>query len=380
MSAPPKAKVATPGRKVATRKFKTARQIGDADLIGVYRFNADCVLINVRNGVVRANERGYTFEPHSPEHGFSQTLAVDFDADAGCPLFTETLEQCLPDPDDRLLLQFGAGNFLLPSNRYEVCLTSYGPGGTGKSTIADSISNVFEYGSDSLTNLSLRHLCDPKGYSLPRLQKSALNIGTELDSLEFEDSAIWKSLVSGEPIEVRPIYGAPFKMQTTAKLWFLANGLPRFKNGSDAELRRMRFLLFNQKPVAQNPNLKERLKAEAPGIFIWMLEGLCALLGRGSIPYGGENTMSVHDTFSVQNDPVGSFVKIHCRLSVHEHVEKNELLFRYGEFLADHGLPEVLGTSFFKNLKAKFPQLKDSRAWGGGNRIRQICGICVAEQ
>lgn len=110
-----------------------------------------------------------------------------------------------------------------------------------------------------------------------------------------------------------------------------------------------------------------------------MLEGLCALLDRGSIPHGGENTKSVHETFSIHNDPVGSFVANHCRLAAHEQIRKEELISEYRGFLADNGLPEALDVTFFKNLKARFPQLKEKRA-GTNERVRYICGICVTEE
>jgi P4 family phage/plasmid primase-like protien len=360
------------------RLVEGASQIDDAELIGVYQLDGNDILVNARNGVVRVNKEGCKLEYHSPEHGFSQSLAVDYDESAKCELFIETLNQCLPCGEDRTLLQIALGNFLLPSNRHEVCLCSYGPGGTGKSTIANAVESIFEHGSDSLTNLSLRHLLDPKGYSLPRLKRAALNIGTELDSLEFEDSAAWKSLVSGESIEVRPIYGQPFSMRTTAKLWFLANGLPRFKNGSDAEVRRMRFLLFNQKPETQKTDLKEHLRKEANGIFQWILQGLVDLLDLGYVPEGGEHTRAVKETFSVRNNPVGAFVKTRCVVSPSERTPKSDLSSQFVEFLAKHGLPADLEKSFFHRLKALLPQLKDVRA-GTTERVWCFSGIGIRE-
>ena len=73
-------------------------------------------------------------------------------------------------------------------------------------------------------------------------------MGTELDTVDVEDASALKCLVSGEPIEARNIFGRPFKMRSAAKLWFDANDLPPLQTRTDAELRRVRFLHFDQFP------------------------------------------------------------------------------------------------------------------------------------
>jgi P4 family phage/plasmid primase-like protien len=331
-----------------------ASQFDDSQFNGVYRMDCEDVLINCRNGVVRVNQQGYQMEAHSPDHNFTQSMAVEFEEGAKYDLFEKTLNEVIPDPKDRILLQVAAGNFLFPSCKHEVCLCSYGPGGTGKSTIADAIASIFEAGSGSVTTLSLQHLCEPKSYALPMLGRAALNIGTELDSLEIEESSNWKALVSGEPILARPIYGKPFKLRTAAKLWFLSNHMPRFKHGSDAEFRRMRFISFGKKPVSKDTSLKDKLRQEAPGIFIWMVEGLAELLRVNAVPYGGKETARPCETFSVQNDPLGSFVRKHCILGPSHQIGKENLRNEYKEFLEEEGLPaDKLTFSFIKRLKER---------------------------
>ena len=101
------------------------------------------------------------------------------------------------------------------------------------------------------------------------------------------DSSVFKSLVSGEPIEVRKIYGRPGMMRITCKLWFLANNLPRFKHGTAAEVRRLRFLNFSRKPGKPDNSLKQRLQHECNGIFNWMVLRLFELLKLKQLPEGG---------------------------------------------------------------------------------------------
>jgi hypothetical protein len=109
---------------------------------------------------------------------------------------------------------------------------------------------------------------------------------TELDSLEVSESSNFKAIVSGEAIEARPIYGEPFTMRTTCKLWFLSNHLPRFRHGTEAELRRMRFIRFNRIPKVKDVTLKHRIRAERNGIFALMVHYLQRLMTLSEIPLG----------------------------------------------------------------------------------------------
>lgn len=170
-------------------------------------------------------------------------------------------------------------------------------------------------------------------------------------------------------------------MVTTAKLWFLANNLPRFKYGTDAELRRIRFLAFDQKPAKEDKTLKARIKEEAPGILIWQLEGARRLLRLGSIRYGSQKSRSTAKTFAIQNDPVRAFVDKRCVLDPSAKVRKELLANEFVEFCNGCGLPgEKLKNSFFQRLYPAYPMLKRKRAQLDNERFHEIIGIDVSEE
>jgi putative DNA primase/helicase len=185
--------------------------------------------------------------PHDSAHLFTTQIATSYDPEAQAPIFGRVVSEAIADCEDSDLLMLCAGNFLLPDSRFETCLVCYGTAGTGKSTIAEGIIAT-TLGRDIIRQLSMAQIWDPKGYSVPKLRGAAVNIGTELESLELDDSSNFTRIVSGEAIEARQIYGEPFTMRTTCKLWFLSNHLPRFRHSTEAELRRMRFIRFNRIP------------------------------------------------------------------------------------------------------------------------------------
>jgi putative DNA primase/helicase len=189
-----------------------------------------------------------------------------------------------------------------------------------------------------------------------------LNISTELDAVVIENSEDFKRLTSGEPVEAREIYGKPFEMRTSAKFLFLCNQLPRFKAGTDAELRRLRFLHFNQTPSVIDPKLKEeKIPAEKDGIFLLMVKYLKLLLTQGQVPEGSAESKILQSRFAQTNDPIGSFVQRYCVLDSTALVSKVILLKRFTAYVLDLGLPPAIANNFFKLLYDRYPDLKSTR-------------------
>ena len=354
---------------------EAARQTDPEGFRGFHAFDGSAVLLNSRNGLVRVTSEKIELLPHSPEHCFTRQTAAQFNPDATAPLFERVLCEVLPDPEDRELFQLCTGNFLLPDCRYEVAVCCYGEAARGKSTVADPVASVL--GRDLVCRLSMSQVCDPRSYHLPGLRFAAVNLGTELTTADIAESGNFKTLVSGEPIEARPIYGAPFVMQTACKLWFLANSLPRFKHGTEAELRRTRFLRFDYQPPIKDVTLKARLAAEIDGVFLFMVRGLQRLLTCSEIPIGGRESRAVHDRFRVSNDPVGAFVQCRCILDREAREPKEDLRNAFAEFSQRHELSPVCGEWFFRVLFERFPSLRETQPRLDGERVRHVQGITL---
>jgi P4 family phage/plasmid primase-like protien len=351
-----------------------AKQTAGGIFKGFYTFDADgAALINATNGVVRVTVNGIELLPHSPDYHFTRQTVARFNPDATAPLFNRVLREVLPDAEDRELFKLCLGNFLFPDCRFETALVCYGEAGRGKSTVADPVASAL--GLDLVSRLSMSQVCDPRSYHLPALRFAAVNLGTELTTADIAESGNFKTLVSGEPIEARPIYGKPFVMQTASKLWFLANSLPRFKHGTEAELRRTRFLRFDYQPPEKDVTLKARLAGELDGVFLFMLDGLRALLALPEIPLGGRESRAVYERFRISNDPVGAFVQSRCILDPEARVSKDTLREAYAEFTARHELPAACGDWFFRILFERFTSLRESHPRIAGDRVKCVAGL-----
>ena len=367
--------IRTARREAALLDHLEGRFQTDPELFaGFNKFDGgDGVLINASNGLVQVYPDQINLLPHSPDHNFTRATAVAYNPEATAPTYERVLGEVLPDPEDRNLFELCLGNFLYPDCRFETALVCYGEAGRGKSTVADPIANVL--GKGLVSRLSMTQICDPKSYSLPTLKFASVNLGTELESADIGESGNFKTLVSGEPIDARPIYGEPFTMQSSCKLMFLANSLPRFKRGTEAELRRTRFLRFDYQPPVKDVGLKSKLASESEGVFLIMLRGLQALMARRDIPTGGVESRAVHGRFRVSNDPVGTFVEEHCTLDCTLVESKDSIREAYAEFCEKYQIPAVCAEWFFRNLFDRFPALIESKRRVNGTRQRCISGI-----
>jgi phage/plasmid-associated DNA primase len=341
------------------------------------------VLLNCHNGLLRVTADECKLVDCDPEtHCFTGQLAAAYDSKAECCLFERVWGDAQPGEQARELLMWFFGYILFPSLQHRCCLINYGPTGTSKSTIWQcGIGSAV--GEGTTKNLSLSDISSTTGYSLPGLQHALLNIGGELDADELAQSSRFKLMVGGEPFEVRSIYGRPFTLRDyIVKLVFLTNHLPRFKNGTDAELARIRFVKWDQKPAAPDPNLQYRLPAEKDGIFSqWMVPAL-QLIMQGALP--PDDNEIIRSQFAMRNDPVGVFVEKYCRIESEASVPKKELLDGFRVFVKLNDLSErLLETNVFgKLLLERFcGQVKAGRPRdGGGGREQVYAGIRLTDE
>ncbi len=339
------------------------------------RFDGDDIILNISNGILRIRPDGTPeLERASADHYFCAKMPCVYHEQATAPLFERSLVQALPDPADQHLFLLWCASILIPSNRLEAALCCYGPGGSGKSTLAAGVQAAL--GLHVTRFLTLKEICSEKGYEVPLLRRAMLNISTELDAVAIENSEHFKRLISGEEVMARNIYGKPFVMSTLCKFLFLTNHLPRFKHGTDAELRRLRFLRFEKKVAAVDTTLKSRICQERDGIFRLLIEYLGVLLGMQSMPQGGANSIETLERFAVTNDPVGSFVADECTLDPEDYTAKDILGDRFSEYLERIGLPLILGHNFFKLLYDRYPSVKPKRLrLKAANREQVVLGI-----
>jgi P4 family phage/plasmid primase-like protien len=356
--------------------LESESQVNESTFLPFYRFAEDgAILVNCRSAVLRVTADGVLALEHSPDYLFTGQVSANFDPTAEAPIFEKVLREALPDPEDQSLFRIFIGYMLFPDCRFEAALVCYGDGGKGKSTLACGVRAAL--GADLVRSLSLLQICDPKSFHLDNLRNAAVNLSTELDALPIVGAENFKLLVSGEQVSADRKYQDLVSLTTSCKMWFLTNYLPRFQHGTDAELRRLRFLWFKEKPAVEDTTLKQRIALEGDGIFRLMIEGVRSLLVSQKIPHGGKGSEEARERFKVQNDPIAAFVQSCCVINPQAEVLKRELYNEYKEFLETNGLPEPQHEStFFRALYNRLP-VQELRRRDGGGFLKKVAGVAL---
>lgn len=233
-------------------------------------------LLNLKNGILNIETKKLI--PHSFNYYFTTQLGFEYNPKAKCPMWNKYISEALVNLDletDKQMIDFiqeAFGYSMTDSVEHEISFWLIGEGATGKSTMIYVLEHLA--GSASLA-LNLGVLERDK-YQLASLGGKRIVVCTEAPDTTVAD-AILKGIISGDTINVRAPYGAPFVVTPTAKVWWAMNNPPRVNDTSEGFWRKMKVIPFNRQFVNgdRNKKLKYNLaQKELSGIFNWALIGL----------------------------------------------------------------------------------------------------------
>lgn len=273
--------------------------------------------VAVGNGVL--NIRTGDLRPHDPDDLLDRVIPHNYDPAATCDFWFECLERWFGDlTDDRIgALQEFFGYTVASHAKFKKALFLYGPGGTGKSRVAEALSAMV--GRAYCCSIPLDMLDDPK--RVAPIKGKSLNVVTELPNGALVRDGAFKALVSTEePIMIDDKYKTIETYVPTAKHVIATNTLPAIADRSDATFnrlliitmdRRMAELAGDQAMTAQE--IDERIAAEASGLLNWAIEGLRRLVARKGEFTPPSSSAELLSRYRVEQNPVEQFVAERCR-------------------------------------------------------------------
>ena len=229
------------------------------------------VCINFQNGTLCILKDGTSYlKPHNRDDFFRYVLPYSYDPEAQYPLWQKFLDEILPDLSVQQVMAEAIGLCLAPGIKSEKMLVFFGHGSNGKSVALEVIEGVF--GSRNVSNVTLNDLTNDDCKRC-LLDDKLVNISTE--SNKELNTAVLKTMVSGEPIIARELYRGPRTLTRYARLITSFNQLPRAE-ATHGFYRRFLIIPFGVTIDEKNAdvNLASKLKQELPGILNWVLEGL----------------------------------------------------------------------------------------------------------
>jgi putative DNA primase/helicase len=319
-------------------------------------------LVNFPNGTFEISMDRQKLRAHNASDFLRYKLLFDYDPNADAPQFIEYLNTVLPDVAAQKVLAEYLGYVFTNSNdlKLEKVILLYGSGANGKSVFFEIVSALL--GKENITNYSLQKVTT-SDYTRAKLSGKLLNYASEINS--NLETAVFKQLISGEPVEARLPYGEPFILSNYAKFMFNCNELPKDVEHNNAYFRRLLPIPFNVTiPDEEQDNglAKNIIDNELPGVFNWVVVGLKRLIAQNRFtdcPLISEMV----EQYKLESDTAQLFLQdVGYRHSESIKVALAEIYRQYSLFCKDSGYKALNLGNFRKRLEKSKVVIKRQNA------------------
>lgn len=247
----------------------------DGMRVPIDKLDADPMLFNCSNGTL--DLRTGTLRPHDVGDLLTKLSPINFDPAASCPLWERFLERVVPSEGMRTFMQRAIGYSLTGHVTEQVLFFLHGSGANGKSTLLTTLQHVFgdyaRQGAPDLLLSSVQHESHPTAQA--DLVGARLVVCSEVEhGKSFAETAV-KQLTGSDQIKARYMRQDFFEFVPTHKIFLAANHKPRIRGTDHGIWRRLRLIPFDTRisESEKDPQLGDKLKAEAAGILAWCMRG-----------------------------------------------------------------------------------------------------------
>lgn len=271
-------------------------------------------------------------------------MDVDYKEDAYDKHVDQFLDWFTCDRKDlRLVIEEMFGHVLMTKNFPHKSFFFWGQAGNnGKSTLIKMLQSF----ADGLhTNVSLDKFEDDT--SVYSLIGNLLNVADDIDASYLEKSSNFKTIASGDPVMVRPIYSSAITFFNKATLVFTCNELPVFKDKSGGIKRRMQVIPCDASVTKRDVDIDTNLSTDNAKSYILnlALAGVERIIKNGDLSKS-EAIENVTKQYFVQSDSVVSFLEEH---DVND--KETRAAYRmYAAYCEEYGLNAVGNTEFGRRV------------------------------
>lgn len=276
------------------------------------------------------------------------------------------------DENIRALLCEAVGYCFYRRNELRKAFILTGEKQNGKSTYLSLITSLL--GRDNVTSLDLAEL--GQRFKPAELFGKLANVGDDIGDDFISNPAIFKKVVSGDPVNVERKGENPFDLKNYSKFLFSANNIPRIKDKSGAVISRLVIIPFNARFTKDDPDydpyIKYKLRTESAMEYLINLglEGLKRVLNNYAFTES-ESVVNAITEYEENNNPVLIFFK---EIDRGEILNKStrDLYSRYGLFCAENNFNPMSNVEFSKAVKKRFDvDIKDKKI--SGKKYRVFC-------
>lgn len=274
------------------------------------------------------------------------------------------------DQNVRNLLCEAVGYTMWRRNELRKSFILLGDKQNGKSTYLALINHLL--GNENVTNLDLAEL--GQRFKAAELFGKLANIGDDIGDDFISNPAIFKKVVSGDPINVERKGENPFDLRNYAKFLFSANNIPRIKDKSGAVISRLIIIPFNARFTKDDPNydpyIKYKLRTESAMEYLILLglEGLKRVLSTYSFTES-ECVQKALTEYEENNNPILLFFK-EIEYSDILNKSSKDLYSKYSLFCAENNFSPLSNVEFTKKIRQKYNvEIRERRIDGKKYRV-----------
>ena len=315
---------------------------------------ADARYIPFKNGVY--NIEDCKLEPFRPEIVVKNKIPFNYNYDA----YNETMDKMLDrvscyDDQIRDLLEELAGYIFYRRNELRKGFIFIGDKANGKSTYMDCLN--YMVGGHNRTALDLKELGDR--FRTAELYGKLLCAGDDIGDEFIPNPAIFKKVVSGDPIVVERKGQDPFTLYNYAKCIWSANNIPRIKDKTGAVLDRLVIVPFNanfnKDSEGFDPYIKYKLRSESAMEYLIQLglDGLKRVLNNSGFTICDKVQEELRE-YSENNNPIIGFLReLDVDVDILNQPTK-DVYMRYKLYCADNGFNPMSAGEFTKYIKKAY--------------------------
>lgn len=323
--------------------------------------------IAFKNGIYNLDTD--VLEPFTPDRIITNKIQFDYVPGAYSEITDVTLNKmaCF-DANIRMLLEEAIGYCFYRRNELRKCFILTGDKQNGKSTYLAMIEHLL--GQENITSLDLKELGDR--FKTAELFGKLANIGDDIGDEFIQNSAIFKKLVSGNPINIERKGQDPFDFSNYSKLLFSANNIPRIKDKSGAVISRLIIIPFDAQFTPDDPDfdpyIKYKLIQDEPMQYLIQigLEGLKRVLKNQKFTTSVKVERSIEE-YEENNNPILLFFKEDIQI---ENESTKVVYMKYNEFCLANSFTPMSNIEFSKQVKKRFNlEIADKKIKGKKYRV-----------
>lgn len=314
-------------------------------------------VVNCTNGELWIDLDGsYSFKRHSPESRLTSQVACAFDPKAKCPTWDAMLYKVFKSCDDveEVIRHFHEvfGYMLQPERHHAMSVMFKGPGGNGKSTLADVVRAVM--GRGAVLSYSIAELAKgANAHFTDSCQGKLMLLDDDFKSGTLLPDDWIKKFSEAKSLSANPKFGRPYEFIARCTPVILTNGWPQTVDLSEGIRRRM--MIFETTHVLaedeKDPrHIIEVMDNELPGVLNRLLEGLGRVLKRGQRFEVPTECLASKRRWVTMSNPTARFVELIVEETDdrRDAVPATELYDTYRQWCAyDEGNVKALGRNKF---------------------------------